>query len=1102
MAQSTATEPADLKERVRALTEKDVTFLVEAGAGSGKTSILAGRIALLIAGGEEPGAIAAMTFTEVAAAELRGRIEGFLREIAAGAIPRDLAAVFQARVPKELVAGAEVGLSRFADMVATTVHGFAQALLRPYPLEAGMDPGAAIADPEVANMAFDESVEGWMRDILNGEQATFLTTFFEAAPTTAAEAVRSVASAMRRSRGMLAPNATWNPAHLTDVRKTLEDWMAQFPDGAAVPESLKTRTAGFAKLLASLDEFPADAVARILALGLPGELTTQKSEFNARAATKKDWEAIGKPAGWGKVEIERRVSAMTVAWDNVKTAWATLKVHAASVAARRLTEEVTKALQRYADWKRAAALLDFDDLLVKARNLLVTNDPIRKTLGDKYRRVLIDEFQDTDPLQMEIAWRLCGDPSSEATNWQSYRIRPGALFLVGDPKQAIYRFRGADVAAYLEAKRALTDSGAGEVLSVSVNFRSTKQILTRVNRVYQPVLDGEGQPGFTELSEYRPGDGREVQLLDVEIPADILDERGNPNAEGVRQAEAVCVAGFLQRVIGSLDIPDGSGGKRKTALSDVALLVPAGTAFWIYEAELERAGIPVAPQAGKGFLNRQEVLDLTALVRLMSDPRDTLALGAFLRGPVLGFTDEEILDVLVSLPGPGRKRLSLGIDTMSLPVGRLREALEKLQTLRRISARTTPFQALSAAVEAFEIRAVLSIRHPRSVERSLANLDAFLSLSRAWDARGAKAFADELRRRREDGARQAEGRPDSGSDAVSIVTMHSAKGLEWPVVVPVNMATLIVERTGPIATAEGLLLNLLGEEVAGYAQANDAESDERARERARLLYVADTRARDLLVLPRHSVEGNRHSWSKVCNSRLVDLSAFDHSEFDPKLPERPEPPECPQDEATFAADASRIASAHKIIKRRTPSLHEVGYEPVVSTEVVALDEEIIEQTLVKGGPIRGRILHKLIEEVLTGETDEHSVAERARVLSGELGTTEAVDPAELATTIARTLALPEIAALRERLVAEVDIAALLEGEGENELTIGIADAVAITDTGAIDVVVDWKSDVDPNAATLRGYRSQMADYLSAVRAGRGMIVLMTSGRILEVQPIA
>lgn len=1098
MTQSAAPQPVDLKERHRALTEKNLTFLVEAGAGSGKTSILAGRIALLIADGEHPSTIVAITFTEAAAAELRSRIEEFLREIAAGAVPRDLANILPLGIPKELATGAATGLTRFDSIVATTIHGFAQILLRPYPLEAGMDPGAAIVDPVVANIGFEESVEGWMRDILNDEQDTFLTALFEVAPLTAEDSVRSVAAAMRRSRGKLAPEATWNPSYLSDARRAFEHWIAEFPDGAAVPESVKIRTAGFTKLVASLNEEPSEAVAWSLSLTLPKELTTQKGEFNAKAATKKDWETIGKPLGWGKVQIEAKVSAMALAWDSARNSWSTLKVHAASVAARRLTEEVSDALQRYANWKRAAALLDFDDLLVKARNLLATNESICKALGGKYRRVLIDEFQDTDPLQMEIAWRLCGDPSDDPTNWQSYRIRPGALFLVGDPKQAIYRFRGADVAAYLEAKKALIASGTGEVLSISVNFRSTEQILSHINRVYQPVLDSDGQPGFAELSAYRPDNGPLVQVLDVQIPEDMLDDRGNPNSEGVRQVEAACVADFLQRIIGSLDIPARAGGNRKVEFGDIALLVPAGTAFWIYEAELERAGIPVAPQAGKGFLSRQEVLDLTALARLMSDPRDTLALGAFLRGPILGFSDEEILDALAALPGTERRRLSLGIDVANLPTGRLRETLEKLQTLRRISGKTTPFNALSAAVETFAIRAVLALRHPRSVDRSLANLDAFLSLSRAWDAKGLKAFSDELRRRREEGARQAEGRPDSGSDAVSIVTMHSAKGLEWPVVVPINMATIIQERSGPIVTPEGLLFSLLNHEISGYAEATTAENEERARERARLLYVSDTRARDLLVIPRHSAEGTRQSWNKVCQSRAASLLAFDISAFNAESPDSAHPSECPQDEAAFVADSGRITNAHKVIKRLIPSRHEAGYEPAVSIDVIAMEEEPVEDTFVKGSPTRGLILHKLMEEILTGELDEKNICGRAYELSHELGATGAVDPEEAATTVSKTLALPIIAAVRSRLIAEVDVANLSGGGDRYELTLGTADAVTMTDAGEIEMVIDWKSDVDPDTATLNGYRGQMTDYLSALRANRGLIVLMTSGRVLEV----
>ncbi len=1114
-------EPADLDIRLRALSEAEQTFLVEAGAGSGKTSIMAGRAALMIANGEDPGAIVAITFTEAAAAELRLRIETFLRDLAGGRAPRDLAAVFADGVPAGVAQGARAGLDAFDRLTATTIHGFAQRILRPYPLEAGMDPGAEIADPEVAAMAFSESVEGWMRDLLNGDARSFTGALFDEAPTAAAEMVRKVARAMQRERGSRAPEVSWDPDRVEALRRAIARWLDLYPEGVGAPDDVHSRSAGFRELVGMLDAAPADPVARLLKAELPqGTLATQSGSFYARAATKMAWTELARDAGRDKAWIEARCLEMGDAWDAVREAWAGLKAHAAEVAARRLTEEVAQALESYEAWKRAAALLDFEDLLVKARNLLAGHDEIRRKLATRHARVLVDEFQDTDPLQMEIIWRICGDPDPDAypgdgNDWRRFRIRPGALFLVGDPKQAIYRFRGADVRAYLEAKELLTgDEGArgpaGELLSISVNFRSTGQILSRVNEVFEPVLGVDGQPGFTALSAHRRDEGREVQALEVEIGPELLDDRGQPTADGVRLAEAGAVADFLVRVIGSLDIPDddaGAGATRAARPGDIALLAPAGTAFWIYEAALERAGVPVAPQAGKGFLNRQEVLDMTALARALADPRDSLALGAFLRGPVAGFTDEEILDGLGALSGSGRKRLSISMDAAALGQGRFREVLEELQALRSLARITTPYQTLAAAVEAFAIRAVLASRHPRSVERSLANLDAFLALSRAWDTRGLKAFADEMRRRKEDGVRAAEGRPDSGTDAVSIVTMHSAKGLEWPIVVSINMATGIIEKPGPIAGPDGLLLSVLGVEVPGYAQANQAEAEERARERMRLLYVADTRARDLLLLPRYSVEPSRSCWSKICAGRLEQLPSFDLSALSPEMPARPDPAMCAQGAAEYAGDSARVAAAHRNLVRRTPSRHDVGDEPRLSLEVVAPEEEFAAASIerapvvgpvIQGGILRGRVLHKLIEEVMTTETAEADLETRAASLIEELGAVDAVEAEEAAEAVARALALPEVGELRPRLVAEADLAFLAAGPGGERLTIGVADALALTETGAVDVVIDWKSDVAPDRAALDGYRRQMADYLEAVGAMRGLIVLMTEGRVIEV----
>ena len=294
--------------------------------------------------------------------------------------------------------------------------------------------------------------------------------------------------------------------------------------------------------------------------------------------------------------------------------------------------------------KRNVALLDFDDLILAARDLLRGHPKVREALALRYSRVLVDEFQDTDPLQAEIIWRLCGDPPAEehSDDWSTFVIRPGALFLVGDPKQAIYRFRGADIAAYLHAHDALKALDGESVLSISTNFRSRSPILTFVNERFEQILSKEsGQPGFTRLDPFHiETDVKCVVALDVAIPGGDL----KPSVDLRRDAEAEAVAQMCARMIGEHQIKDRKTGEtRPCRPGDIALLAPTGTDLWRYEIALERYRIPVATQAGKGLYRRQEIQDLIAITRVLADGRDTLALGALLRGPLVGLTEEEPL---------------------------------------------------------------------------------------------------------------------------------------------------------------------------------------------------------------------------------------------------------------------------------------------------------------------------------------------------------------------------------------------------------------------------------------------------------------------------
>ena len=366
-------------------------------------------------------------------------------------------------------------------------------------------------------------------------------------------------------------------------------------------------------------------------------------------------------------------------------------------------------------------------------------------VGTRFAHVLVEEFQDTDPIQTEIFWRLCGEPQGAAADadWRAFRIRPGALFLVGDPKQAIYRFRGADVATYVRAREAFREQDPGCILEISTNFRSCPSVLHFVNDRFEgPLAVGNDQPGFTALNPFQPDrvEGPSVAALDVAV----ANEEGKATAEEQRDGEAEAVAHPLARDI-----------------------------------------------------------------------------------------------------------------------------VEKLQSLRRGANATTPHDLLSQAVDVLRVRPILLQRHGGQAERALANVDLYLSFSRAYAVRGLRAFADAMTAAWTDESRAVEGRPDAQEQSVAPYTMHAAKGLEWPIVVPVNtMSRLRAPEKTVIDRETGrLYFPVFGVAPTGHEVAFENEKAELDRERIRLWYVAATRARGLLIVPRLDVPPARSAWIS-----LVDFS--------------------------------------------------------------------------------------------------------------------------------------------------------------------------------------------------------------------------------------
>jgi len=1118
---------ADAAARRRALIDHETSLFVEAGAGSGKTALMAGRIALMLTNGVHPRDIVAITFTEAAAAELFERIERFVSELVRGSIPPELTLAFPGGLSPIQKKAIETGATQLDAITCATIHGFCQQLIRPYPIEAGIDPGARIIDPAAADLAYRDLMMAWLGarfgrnrgedglgriprlEDLGGED-DFFAELLAGDPDDVVALVEDMAQFLRDKRGAHAPRVRFDAAVIAFLSDAIGKFSVWYVRCGVAEEATAAICADLDRLKREIGagkrEISGREMARLLLHTPPDCRHGQELRFK-NWSNKGRWQRAATAAGHGKARGEQLSNDGQARYERCSEAYKAFVAALADAAAARFVAEFDLLGTLYRDYKRQAALLDFDDLLHYARDLVSHHEPVRLALARRYPRILVDEFQDTDLLQAEILWWLCGegDPSKP---WTERRLRPGSLFIVGDPKQAIYRFRGADVDTYLEAKRALLARDPHALVEITANFRSLPAILKFVNGRFRPMLATDrGQPGFAALTETRQaiGENLAVARFSVEIGDRHKDEKERLVVSLVRREEAQVVAELVRSLIGSYPVWDREAkALRPCRAGDIALLAPTGTELWMFERALDDRGIPLASQAGKGFFRRQEVQDLIAIARTVADARDTLAFGALLRGPLIGLTEEEIADAIGALPlgengAPGR--LYLHTDRASVVHPILGRALEIVQNLARKARTSVPYQLMAEAIEEFNVRPTLRARHPRAAERALANVELFLEMARSYDVRGLQAFVAGLRRNWDEGDKQIEGRPDAESEAVSITTIHSAKGLEWPIVIPIN------SMTGPHENGKFLHrrhdntvhFRLFGHQPSEYAQVKQEESAQVERERVRLWYVAATRACDLLLLP-HQSERSGNDWMSLVDLDVATLPVFAHGAPALRAPAvGGEGGENRQDAATWERETAAIAATRRSVTWKAPSRHEdADRQPEPQEDEIVLTEpaegalepsrSAFHRGTIQGGRERGLVLHKLIEEILTGETAEAEAASPA----------EGPHPQELAVTVLRALALPEVMALRPRLLPEMTVLST-ETEGARTTFVGgVADAVAYEENGHISAIIDWKSDVDPAPAQVELYREQIHDYLKTTRAAEGLLVFITTSRVVRV----
>ena len=1024
-------ELSDATHRRRALTDHSATLLVEAGAGTGKTSLLAGRVALLLASGVHPRNVAAITFTELAASELLQRIQEYVRELVSGNVPEPLQIAMAGDFadgesePLSLAASAAEGLtdkqmeslssaaSSLDELTCTTIHGFCQRLTTPYPIEANVDPGAVMMDEGEADLNHKTLLRQWLRNRLEGPQADDpLAELLVIEGEQGLRLIEQLAEARRARRTARAPEATLSQSHIDEFRNSValfREWYAGVQKQGFEEPGTSQHISEFEMLAKSYTPgLQVDtSFKRLWAYAHPPHILAMNKDSCRFGPYRRKgkWADAAKCIGQSKSKGHQCNDEACALYESVAESLQILVGLAAESAQSQLISALDDFQASFRAFKRESALLDFDDLLYFARDLLRTHPAVRTALAERYQHILVDEFQDTDPLQSEILFLLCGEDVADKP-WHEQRLRPGQLFLVGDPKQSVYRFRRADIRSYKQAKDAIQRQWPENVLPITDNFRSRRPILDFVNQRFAVPLSSVG---YEPLVSTVTSSGEEAFTIG-RIP--IGTEGSECKVYEWRELEAQAVAQLCNKLIGRFTVRENNE-LVPCRPGDIALLAPTGTDLWIFERALEDLDIPIATQAGKGFFIRQEVHDLVAIARILSNSRDTLALGALLRGPLVGLTEQELLDIVVGLPQRdgeyGRLRLWTEAAEINHPLAA--EVIRVLQGLGRKAYQTSPFDILSAAVEELHVRAILAQRHPRYVERALANVERFLEMAKPYSVRGLRVFADDMTRLWEEGEREVEGRADATHDAVHIVSIHSAKGLEWPVVIPINLVTAMRSAAGVLhrATDDTLHFGLKTLNPPEYELLKEVENRELGEERIRLLYVACTRARDLLVFP-HYLGKLGNGWHKQVDLSLHDLSKYPTLDLTEGERKPTAPPLNEQTPEVFRQEALRLVELTRKIQWIQPSGVEIEEVPLS----VPPDDELVEPIPdVRGSAVRGRVLHKLMEEIFLGETrdDEAGLRTRAAELLRQLGETDHADPSdgpssqEIASTIVRTLSI-------------------------------------------------------------------------------------------------
>ncbi|MHB1376161.1 MAG: UvrD-helicase domain-containing protein [Candidatus Humimicrobiaceae bacterium] len=844
-------ELADKFAREKITNQLDWNFFVEAGAGSGKTYCLVERMVNIIKKGKaNMENIAAVTFTRKAAAELKERFQIKLEN----SLGEDNS--MGADEKKNI----QIALFNLEQIYIGTIHSFCSKILRERPVEAGVDPG------------FEEIEEA--RDYIYSKEAW--SDFVNYSSEIGESALKFMEEYGIEINDL--DNTYWNFIKYPDVK--IETAIIAEPDFSETKREIK-QFISFMK-----DMFPQetpengwDGLQNIIRRSdthiKSGYLNSKRlfikllNEMNKTPTiVQKNW-----PLGNGKECKEKMENFQN---DIVKPAIKSWQEYMH----KPLAEFIKKGAEFYKDWRKSRSILNFEDLLTVTSDLLRENNEVRKYFKKKFTHILVDEFQDTDPIQAEIIFFLTGKDTAE-TGWKNINPEQGSLFLVGDPKQSIYRFRRADIDIYNIVRDKFTGEGC-EVLHLFSNFRSLPFMQDLVKSVFEKILpetENDYQAKYFPLNTTRSTE----LTYDSGIFENPIEKVYKDNISEITLIDAEKVAAWIESSVneGRMKLKRTSdeiksGLTERAQYSDFLILTKTRKSLGLYSKALEKKGIPYDISGGLVFNESLELSEILKLFKAIDDDKDPVALVSALRGLFFGISDETLYKY---------KKAGGNFSYYTLvPDGFLMfdEAFKRLRDYKEIINNFKPVVAAEAIIEKTGIIA-LALSEEEGLMRA-GNIYKAMELLKDFEDDKTETFFDLTKNMEEILTNQKIESMSllvSKKNTVRLMNLHKAKGLESPVVILADpmRETKNFEPQYHISRTKGenargyfpvIKKNpKFGSETIGippdWSSKLEEEKKYEEAEKMRLEYVAVTRAKNILAVSTYREGARAKSWEVLYN---------------------------------------------------------------------------------------------------------------------------------------------------------------------------------------------------------------------------------------------